>query len=114
MELDTSSLMMFFFLLLLVISIWKIYAFLPRERLSDDDTTKESQQELLELIIKIVVAHKGKLSTKELFDKIKADKEFDKKHYWRFNQNRLNQLLALYYLQNPDTKSIEDIYKKNS
>jgi len=111
MELDTSTLMMMFFILFLVISIWKIYAFLPNKELADDDTTEASQEELTELMLNVIKKSDGELSSQELFKKIKEDSSFDKKHFWRFNQNRLNQLLTHYYLENPDTQTIKDIYK---
>ena len=31
-------------------------------------------------------------------------------HYWRFNHNRLKKLLELFYLENKNINSIEDIY----
>jgi hypothetical protein len=112
MELETSTIMMFFFLALLIISVWKIYVFLPRERLADDDTTQESQEELSQIMLEVIYEKKGLINEKELFEAIKAKESFDTKHYWRFNQNRLKQLLSRYYLQHPDTQSIMDIYKK--
>ena len=93
MELSTSSLMMIFFIIFLVISIWKIYAFLPNKELEDDDRTEASQEELLNIITNVMKKNAKDLSSKELFEKIIEDEEFDKDHYWRFNQNRLNQLL---------------------
>ena len=54
MELDVKTWMMIFFILTLIVSIWKIYAFLPNKELPDDDTTAESKDELLKLIIKII------------------------------------------------------------
>ncbi|OIP56835.1 MAG: hypothetical protein AUK54_01530 [Helicobacteraceae bacterium CG2_30_36_10] len=110
MKLETSTLMMIFFIILLVISIWKIYAFLPNRQLADDDTTKESQEELMRLILNVIKRCEGNLSTNELFKKVTDDESFDAKHYWRFNHNRLNQLLNKYYAQNPHAKSIKDIY----
>lgn len=91
MELDTSTLMMIFFILTFIISIWKIYAFLPNKALADDDTTKESQDELLNIIRKYV--NKENINSKELLEMVKNDEDFDKEHFWRFNQNKLNQLL---------------------
>lgn len=114
MQLETSTIMMFFFLALLVISVWKIYVFLPRERLSDDDTTSQSQEELTQLMLEVIYENEGLLDEKELFEAIKAKSSFDEKHYWRFNLNRLKQLLSRYYLQHPDTQSIMDIYKKST
>lgn len=90
MEFDTSTLMMLFFVLSFTISMWKVYAFLPNKELADDDTTKASQEELIELINK---HHKENISPKELLELIKNDADFDKEHFWRFNENRLNQLL---------------------
>ena len=110
MELNIQTLMMIFFIIFLIISIWKIYAFLPNKQLKDDDTTKESQDELINLMINVVSQSNGKLSTKELFEIMSTHEDFDKQHYWRFNQNRLNHLLGLYYTKYPHVNSIEDIY----
>jgi len=103
--------MLIFFIALLTVSIWKIYAFLPNKPLADDDTTKESQEELLKVILKVIKESFGELSHEELFIRVKADETFDEKKFWRFNQNRLNQLIAHYHLENPHTKNIKDIYK---
>jgi hypothetical protein len=111
MELDVQTLMMIFFILFLVMSIWKIYAFLPNKELADDDTTEASQEELIELMLIVIKQNNGELSSLELFKQMKSHSSFDAKHFWRFNQNRLNQLLSHYYLENPDTQSIEDIYR---
>ncbi len=110
MELDTSTLMMIFFVILLVVSIWKIYAFLPNKALADDDTTKESHDELIALVLDIIKKSDGKLNLNELFLKVTDDAEFDSTHYWRFNHNRLKKLLEQYYLENKGINSIEDIY----
>ncbi|MCK9453953.1 MAG: hypothetical protein WCY51_08835 [Sulfurimonas sp.] len=111
MDISTSSLMLIFFALLFIVSFWKIYAFLPNKQLEDDDTTEESQEQLQHLMIKVIRENGGDLDTKELFNLIATDQEFDKKRFWRFNQNRLNKMLDLYFLQNPHLKNIEDIYK---
>ena len=93
MKLDTSTIMMILFILLLIVSILKIYAFLPNKELADDDTTEASQEELIALVLKVIEKSEKDLTNKELFEKIKSDKDFDSKHFWRFNQNKLNQLL---------------------
>jgi len=111
MGLSTSSWMLIFFVGLFTVSIWKIYVFLPNKPLADDDTTKESQEELLKVMLKVIKEYQGELSYEELFTRVKADENFDEKKFWRFNQNRLNQLLSYYHLKNPHTKNIEDIYK---
>lgn len=112
MELDTATVMMIFFILLLIVSIWKIYAFLANEELADDDTTEASQEELIDLILSVIQKSDEVPTTLELFQKVKDDEKFDTKHFWRFNQNRLNQLLNHYYIENPEIHSIEDIYKE--
>ena len=103
--------MLIFFIILLVVSIWKIYAFLPNKQLADDDTTKESQEELLKVILKVIKESNGELNHTQLFEKVKNDENFDEKRFWRFNQNRLNQLLNYYHLENSHTSCIKDIYK---
>ena len=113
MELDISSLMLIFFIIFLVISIWKIYAFLPNKELPDDDTTEEARKHLINIIISTIKNSDGKLSVDELLIKIEENEDFDSQKYWRFNKNRLNQLLNAYYIENPDNKSIEDIYKNS-
>jgi len=107
MQVDTSTLMMIFF----IISLWKVYVFLPNKQLHDDDRTKESKDELISIVLNIIKKDGKDLSLNDLFQKIKEDKNFDDKHYWRFNLNRLNQLLNSYYVNNPQTKSIADIHK---
>jgi len=112
MDLDVSSLMLIFFIIFLVISIWKVYAFLPNKELADDDTTAESKEELTNIMLTTIKNSDGNLSVDELFVKIEESEEFDAQKYWRFNKNRLNQLLNVYYIEYPDTNSIGDIYKK--
>ncbi|MCF6330806.1 MAG: hypothetical protein L3I99_04590 [Sulfurimonas sp.] len=93
MGFDISTWMMIFFIVFLVIGMWKVYAFLPNKALADDDTTKEAQEKLEAIILKIIKSKNNDLSRDELFELVKNDEDFDKEHFWRFNQNRLNQLL---------------------
>lgn len=111
MEINTSTWMLVFFIILLVVSIWKIYAFLPNKELADDDTTEVSHKELIHLMLKVIKSSDANITAKELYEKMKDNENFDEKHFWRFNQNRLNQLLNQYYLENPDVFTIEDIYQ---
>ena len=111
MELETSTIMMILFILLLVASIWKIYAFLPSKELADDDTTEASQEELTALILSVIKKSNGKLTAQELYELVHSDEDFDKKHFWRFNQNKLNQLLTHYYLEHKEISTIEEIYQ---
>ena len=112
MELDTSTWMMILFIVLLIISVWKIYAFLPNKELEDDDTTQDSQDELTNLMIKVIQKNNGDIDAKMLYVKMLEDESFDSEHFWRFNHNRLNQLLNRYYALNKDIDSIKDIYEK--
>ena len=98
MEFDTPTLMMLFFIIFLVLSIWKIYAFLPNKELPDDDTTEESKKDLTKIVLNTISNSNGKLSIDELFVKVEENEEFDAQRYWRFNKNRLNQLLNAYYI----------------
>lgn len=110
MTFDISTIMMIFFIFALAISIWKIYAFLPNKRLADDDTTQESQQELIGIMLNVIKENEGKIDASELFIKMQSSDDFDGERYWRFNLNKLNQLLNGYYLKNPNAKNIADIY----
>lgn len=93
---QTSTMMMIFFVLLLIVSIWKIYAFLPNEQLLDDDTTKEAQDAIKALMIKVIKENSADIDSKKLFELMINDAEFDKERFWRFNQNKLNNLLSKY------------------
>lgn len=92
MILETPTWMMIFFILLVIISFYKIRQFLPQEQLHDDDTTKEAQEKLETIAIKIINKNLD-INEVELFENIKNDASFDKEHFWRFNQNKSNQLL---------------------
>jgi len=111
MELDTSTLMMLFFVLFLVMSIWKIWAFLPNKQLEDDDRTEESESLLTSIMLDIIHKHQGKITEKELHEKMAEHEDFDKKLFWRFNLNRLKQLLLSHYMEH-DVQSIEALHKK--
>jgi len=110
MEISTSTWMLLFFIFFLIISILKIWAFLPNKQLVDDDTTEEATLELQRVMLNIIQEKKGKIDEKELFLAMTQDENFNSQLFWRFNLNRLKQLLNAYYLNNPQTKTIEDIY----
>ena len=113
MTLDTQTLMMIFFIILVAISFYKIRQFLPQEQLADDDTTQESQNDLEYLMLKVIKNNNGNLTNISLFEKMLEDEDFESQRFWRFNHNKLNQLLNRYYTQNPDAQSIMDIYEKS-
>ena len=102
---------MIFFIIALVISIWKIYVFLPNKPLEDDDTTQEVQDNLVNLMLKVIKENHGAIDVNELLVKMQTDEDFDNERNWRFNLNKLNQLLSGYFIKNPNTKSIADIYQ---
>ena len=92
MTLDIQTWMMILFILLVTVSFYKIRQFLPQEQLGDDDTTDEAQAKLEAIAIRVIDANEN-ISKVELYESIKIDESFDKEHFWRFNQNKSNQLL---------------------
>lgn len=112
MQLDTSTIMLALFLILFVISIWKIYVFLPNKQLEDDDTTQDAQEELISALLRTIKKSNAKINIDELYINMVENEDFDKEKFWRFNKNRLKKLLEFYYLKNPHLKTIEDIYNE--
>ena len=92
MAFDTQTIMMVFFILLVAVSFYKIRQFLPQEQLHDDDTTDEAQGKLEAIAIRIINDNEN-INEVELYETIRMDESFDKEHFWRFNQNKSNQLL---------------------
>lgn len=103
--------MMGVFLLALVLSIWKVYEFLPNKELEDDDNTQASLEQLTKIMLETIQKSAKPLSEKGLFLGMKANENFDEKHFWRFNENKLNQLLQRYYTLH-HINSIQEIEKK--
>jgi len=110
MEISTSTWMLIFFILFLVMSIWKIWAFLPNKQLADDDKTEESENELKSLMMKVIKENKGEIDEKELFLLMSKNESFNSELFWRFNLNRLKQVLNVYYMKNPNIQDIKGIY----
>ena len=110
-ELSISTIMLLLFILFVSVGIWKVWAFLPNKRLSDDDTTREAKEELEGLMLKIIVQNKGLIDEKELFSQMNKDEDFNSQLFWRFNLNKLLHLLSDYYMKNSDTSTIMDIYQ---
>ena len=108
---EINTIMMIVFVIALIISMWKIYVFLPNKVLEDDDTNDKAVAELETIMLLCIT--KPSMNTTELFAAMKEYKDFDKKHYWRFNQNRLNHLLHTYFVKNAGIASINDIYELN-
>ena len=112
MKLDVSTWMMIFFILFLILSIWKVYKFLPNRVLKDDDTTEESHEELKAIVFDVLKNFKKAPDLNELHTKVREHNDFDSEHFWRFNQNKLNQLLNKHYIENKHLCCIEDIHKE--
>lgn len=85
----------------LILTVWKLYAFLPVRRLADDDTTPESV-ELLERIMQECDRNEPGLDDGTLFQRMRAHPEFDSTHFWRFNENRLRHLIEHYRFKEPN------------
>ena len=101
--------MMVAFVSTLGFSGWKLYAFLPNKPLEDDDTTAVSIDELKGIMYEVI--HEGELEEENIFTKMKEHPKFDHEHFWRFNHNRLKQLLNSHFLDNPHHENIEHIHK---
>ena len=83
----------------LALSLYKVYLFLPQKPLADDDTTPESVA-LLERIM--VESNQAGMSEEALYEQMLTHSEFDPKHFWRFNENRLRHLIDHYRLKEPN------------
>lgn len=82
------------------LSVWKLYAFMPMKRLDDDDTTPESVALLERIMVECNTAHEH-LDEESLYQMMCEHHEFDPKHFWRFNENRLRHLIENYRLKDP-------------
>jgi len=112
MKLDTSTWMMIAFVLGMVLSIWKMYPFLVNRTLEDDDTGEDSHEFLVGVMHKTLQELEEVPTLNELHQKMTQHTEFDKERFWRFNPNKLNQLLHKHFTKFPHLNSIEDIHKE--
>jgi len=115
MDIETG--MMIAFLTVTRLSVWKFYHFFPNKALPDDDTDEASREELTGLMLEVIKKHHrpdAPLDAPKLLEHMTAHPSFDREHYWRFNQNKLNQLLQYYYIRHPETGSIPDIYRHHT
>ena len=103
-----ETVMMAAFILALVFSGWKLYAFMPNKPLKDDDTTAVSIEELKTIMYDAIYA--GEFDEENILTRMKEHPKFDHDHFWRFNHNRLKQLLNSHFIENPHHKNIEHIY----
>ena len=112
MQISTSTWMMVAFVVGTALSIWKMYPFLVNKTLEDDDTGEDAHANLVAIMHKVLQNEEQTPTEKELYEKMSNHKEFDKEKFWRFNLNKLNQLLNRYYAENPNIESIKDIHQK--
>ncbi len=106
--------MMFAFILALGFSGWKMYAFLPNKPLADDDRTDEIEETLNAIMIASIVKNfddSRELGSHELFEHMKNHNDFNQEKFWRFNTNRLNQMLLKHASRYPKQHNIAAIYK---
>lgn len=101
--------MMVMFILALGFSGWKLYAFMPNKPLDDDDTDASSVKALKKIMYDVI--SDGEMDEQNIISKMKEHPEFDHDHFWRFNHNRLRQLLNAHFLDFPHHETIEHIYK---
>jgi hypothetical protein len=111
MDMDISTLMMICFIVALILGMWKVYAFMPNKVLEDDDTTEDAQEILLSLMLETLKSHTYITTIDELYVLMIEHKDFNNEKFWRFNKNKLKNILELYYIKNPNTNSISDIIK---
>ncbi len=105
MDLGTIQIvMMMVFIVALILGIWKIYAFLPNKPLADDDTTPEAVA-LLEKIMVETDSNYPKCTEEDLYLFMQGHKLFDEEKFWRFNQNRLRQLIINYRFKEPSFRA---------
>ena len=112
MEISTSTWMMIAFVAGTALSIWKMYPFLVNRTLEDDDTGEDAHNNLVDHMHKVLAELEDTPSEKELHEHMINHKDFDKERFWRFNLNKLIQLLNLHYAKHPHLNSIEDIHKE--
>ena len=99
--------MMVAFVLALGFSGAKLYAFMPKKPLKDDDTNPQATQELMNLMYCVIATE---VTTEEaLLQAMKIHPDFDTEHFWRFNHNRLKKLIEKHYLTHPEHRSLQDI-----
>ena len=110
MDFTVSTWMMIAFIVGLLLSAWKMYSFMPTKTLKDDDTGEDTYEILVDIMHSVLQNFEDAPEPKALHDAMKKHENFDEKKLWRFNENKLKQLLNKHYLLNEHLKSIEDIH----
>jgi len=114
MELDTSTWMMIAFVAGMILSIWKMYPFLVNRTLEDDDRGEDTHNLLVHIMYDVLKDFKETPTLNKLYDAMKEHEDFDEKKLWRFNPNKLQQLLNRHYIEKKHLNSIEDIHREVS
>jgi hypothetical protein len=112
MDIETG--MMVAFIIALGFSAWKMYAFMPNKPLEDDDRTDASEAELHSIMVATILKHHtqdNELTPQELYNHMKNHEDFNQEKFWRFNANRLNQILLKHAAHHPNQHNIAAIYK---
>jgi len=112
MEISNETWMMIAFVAGTALSIWKMYPFLVNRTLEDDDTGEDAHEHLVSVLHKVLKESDEIPSAKTLHEKIVEHSDFDKERHWRFNLNKLHQLLYKLYAQHPHLNSIDDLHKE--
>ena len=100
--------MMVAFVLAVGLSGWKLYAFMPNKPLEDDDTNAASTQTLKEIMYEVIAS--GVTNEEAIVEGMREHARFDKEHFWRFNLNRLRQLLNSHYIEHPEHQNTQHIH----
>ena len=105
--------MFIIFILVTIGMMVKIKSWMPTEPLPDDDRDEKSVQELEEILIDTIKKeyHEG-ITPKEIFQMMQTHTKFDKKHYWRVNENRVTKLLEDIIAKHDGINSIYDIKER--
>jgi len=111
MDLSISTWMMILFIAGMILGIWKLYKFMPTKKLKDDDTGEEAHQFLVDVMNQVLKEMEDVPTLNELHKKMTEHEKFDEERFWRFNQNKLNQLLNKHYVRNKHLTSIKDIHE---
>lgn len=92
--------MMSAFIGALVISIGKIYVFLPNKPLPNDERDPQSVEKLQRIMVECNRIDPT-VDEETLFQRMLQHKDFDPKYFWRFNLNRLLHLIVDYRFKDP-------------
>ena len=88
------------FIVALGLSLWKVYLFLPSKPLPNDERDLQSVEKLQRIMVECNQINPD-MDEETLFQNMIQHKDFDPKHYWRFNLNRLLHIIEDYRFKDP-------------